>query len=126
MWRILLPPAIAAVLYADASRGPMTLDPRRLELVKQFGLPGSVSGASQALIGEDGRLAALFTDGGVVFYDPLRGHKVHEWNCGGDIHDGAFSGDGRYYATSLSSGTVKVFDIAHKKEVGEFKGTRLA
>lgn len=126
MGRILSLLVLAAVLYADAGRDRKTLDPRRLKLIKQAQFVGSVNGASQALVGEEGRIAALFNGGAVVFYDTLRGEKLHEWNCGGNIHDGAFSGDGRYYATSHSSGTVKVFDIAQKKEVGEFKGTGLA
>lgn len=126
MWRILFLPVLAAVLFADVGRDQKTLVPKRLKLIKQSRFVGSVNGASQALVGEDGRVAALFNGGAVVFYDTLRGEKLHEWNCGGGIHDGAFSGDGRYYATSHSNGTVKVFDIAQKKEIGEFNGTGLA
>jgi WD40 repeat protein len=108
------------VAATDVGHHQARLRPGRLALFKEHRLPTSLPGLTQSAISGDARFCAARSINGVTIYSTATGMKVSELEGARDIHDGAFSFDGRLYCTAHNDGTVKVWDSAAGKELSNF------
>ena len=103
---------LGSVAVADTSSKRETVDPRQFSLLRSFAAPHA------SILSPSGRFLMTYSGTGGGLYDLSKEQSGVELDGQtGNIHDGRFSGDGRYVATSGYDGKVRVWDTASGKEI---------